>query len=121
MIKKILPLLIIIVAIAIAVMLRMVRPEAEQNEPQQLVVAVDAITVRVQDAAITVSSQGTVEPRTSTNLVSEVSGQVVSVSPAFVAGGFFRKGDLLVKLDDQNYRAAVARAEATVAGAQSQL
>lgn len=121
MLKKVLPVLIIAAAIAVAAMLRLARPEAEQNEPQQLAVVVDAVTVRVEDAAITVASQGTVEPRTRTNLVSEVSGQVVETSPAFVAGGFFRKGDVLVRLDDANYRAAVSRAEASVASARSAL
>lgn len=121
MFKKFLPLFIIIVAIGLAAMLRLVRPEAEQNDPQRLVVAVDAITVSIEDANITVTSQGTVEPRTRTNMVSEVSGQVVSVSPAFVAGGFFRKGEVLVQLDDLDYRAAVSRAEASVAAARSQL
>lgn len=121
MLKKLLPAVIILAALVIAVMLRQLRPEAEQNEPQQLAVVVDAITVTVQDAAIVVASQGTVEPRTRTNLVSEVSGQVVSVSPAFVAGGFFRKGDVLLQLDDLDYRAAVSRAEAAVAAARSQL
>ncbi len=121
MLKKLLPAVIIIAALVIAVMLRQLRPEAEQNEPQQLAVVVDAVTVVVQDAAIVVASQGTVEPRTRTNLVSEVSGQVVSVSPAFVAGGFFRKGDVLLQLDDLDYRAAVSRAEAAVAAARSQL
>ncbi len=121
MLKKLLPTVIIVAAIVIAAMLRMLRPEAEQNEPQQLAVVVDAVTVTVKDAAITVASQGTVEPRTRTNLVSEVSGQVVSVSPAFVAGGFFRKGDILLQLDDLDYRAAVSRAEANVAAARSQL
>ena len=121
MLKKLLPAVIILAALVIAVMLRQLRPEAEQNEPQQLAVVVDAVTVTVQDAAIVVASQGTVEPRTRTNLVSEVSGQVVSVSPAFVAGGFFRKGDVLLQLDDLDYRAAVSRAEAAVAAARSQL
>ena len=121
MLKKVLPFVIIIAAVGVAVLLRFVRPEPEQNDPQQLVVVVDAMTVSVQDAYITVPSQGTVEPRTRTNLVSEVSGQVVEVSPAFVAGGFFREGDILVKLDDLNYRAAVSRAEASVASARSLL
>lgn len=117
MLKKILPFLIIFAAIGIAAMLRLVRPDAEQNDPQQLVVVVNAMTVSVQDAYISVSSQGTVAPRTRTNLVSEVSGQVIEVSPAFVAGGFFRQGDLLIRLDDQDYRAAVSRARASVASA----
>ena len=121
MLKKLLPFLIILTALGIAVVLRLARPDVEQNEPQQLAVVVDAITVNIQDAYITVASQGTVEPRTQTNLVSEVSGQVIKVSPSFVTGGFFNKGDLLIKLDDQNYRAAVSRAQASVATAKSQL
>lgn len=121
MLKKVLPFLIIVAALAVAAMLRLARPEPEQSDPQQLVVVVDAMTVAVQDAYITIPSQGTVEPRTRTNLVSEVSGQVVDVSPAFVAGGFFREGDVLLRLDDQNYRAAVSRAQASVASARSLL
>jgi RND family efflux transporter MFP subunit len=112
---------IIVASLGIAATLRMARPDAEQNEPLQLSVVVDAITVSVQDAYISVSSQGTVAPRTQTNLVSEVGGRVVEVSPSFVAGGFFNEGDVLIKLDDQNYLAAVSRAQASVASAKSQL
>ena len=121
MLKKLLPFLIILASIGVAIMLRAGRPDAEQNEPQQLSVVVDAITVNVQDAYISVSSQGTVAPRTQTNLVSEVAGRVVEVSPSFVTGGFFNEGDVLIKLDDQNYRAAVSRAQASVASAKSLL
>jgi RND family efflux transporter MFP subunit len=121
MLKKLLPFLIILASIGVAIMLRAGRPDAEQNEPQQLSVVVDAMTVNIQDAYISVSSQGTVAPRTQTNLVSEVAGRVVEVSPSFVAGGFFNEGDVLIKLDDQNYRAAVSRAQASVAAAKSLL
>ncbi len=121
MLKKLLPFVIIAASLVVAVTLSMTRPDAEQNEPLQLSVVVDAITVSAQDAYISVSSQGTVAPRTQTNLVSEVSGRVVEVSPAFVAGGFFNEGDVLIKLDDQNYLAAVSRAQASVASANSQL
>ncbi|MDG1852042.1 MAG: efflux transporter periplasmic adaptor subunit, partial [Gammaproteobacteria bacterium] len=121
MLKKLLPFLIILASMGVAIMLRAGRPDAEQNEPQQLSVVVDAMTVNVQDAYISVSSQGTVAPRTQTNLVSEVAGRVVEVSPSFVAGGFFNEGDVLIKLDDQNYRAAVSRAQASVAAAKSLL
>tara|TARA_B100001741_G_C16486042_1_gene567298 strand:+ start:71 stop:1066 length:996 start_codon:yes stop_codon:yes gene_type:complete len=54
-------------------------------------------------------------------MVSEVAGLITEVSPAFVAGGFFSKGDLLVRIDDRNYRAEVKRAEASVAAAQTKI
>lgn len=53
--------------------------------------------------------------------MSEVTGIITDSSPAFVVGGYFKKGDLLVKIDDRNYIAEVKRAEAAVASAKTQL
>ncbi|MDG2091437.1 MAG: efflux RND transporter periplasmic adaptor subunit [Gammaproteobacteria bacterium] len=97
------------------------REQPAQEELTEASILVEVMQPQVEDAYITVSSQGTVEPRTRTNFVSEVSGRVIEVSPAFVAGGFFRNGDVLLKLDDQNYRAAVSRDAASVATANSLL
>ena len=66
-----------------------------------------------------VTSRGTVSPRTETTLVSEVSGQIVAVSPAFVSGGFFKKGDVLIRMDPRIYEANLKRARAEVAKART--
>ena len=122
MLKKFaIPALIVLLAVAISIGMGKMRQQPEQSEPSEATLLVETITVAPVNTRITVVSQGTVEPRTRTSLVSEVSGQVVEVSSAFVAGGFFRKGDLLLRLDDQNYRAALTRAEAGVATARSAL
>ena len=68
-----------------------------------------------------VRSQGSVSPRTQTTLVAEAQGQIIDVSPAFVSGGFFRKGDVLIRIDPRNYEANVKRARANVARAVTQL
>ncbi|MEM7363944.1 MAG: efflux RND transporter periplasmic adaptor subunit [Pseudomonadota bacterium] len=95
------------------------RPNFTPPEPPAVVVSVNEAT----QAPVTfmVGSQGTVSARTRTTLVSEVSGQIVEVSPAFVSGGFFRKGDVLVRIDPRNYQTAVKRAQADVARAQTQV
>ena len=122
MLKKfIFPLLIIAGAIGVTLTMVRMRSEPEQSAISEPVILVETLTVAPQNTYISVLSQGTVEARTRTTLVSEVSGQVIEVSPAFVSGGFFRKGELLLKLDDQNYRAAVSRQEAAVATAESAL
>jgi RND family efflux transporter MFP subunit len=122
MLKKfVIPALILVAAVVLTIGMSKLRRSPEQSEPVEATLLVETITVSPVDTNITVVSQGTVEPRTRTNLVSEVAGQVIEVSPAFVAGGFFRKDDVLVRLDDQNYRAAVSRAEASVAAARSAL
>lgn len=62
-----------------------------------------------------VRTQGTVTPRTETKLIPQVSGQITQLSDFFYAGGFFEKGDLLLKLEDSDYQAAYARAVADLA------
>jgi len=61
---------------------------------------------------VIVRAQGTVEPRTASELVAEVSGRVTWVSPALAAGGFFEEGDLLLEIDGADYDNAVRQARA---------
>ncbi len=61
-----------------------------------------------------VTSQGTVRPLTETILSAEVSGQIVSVSPKFIAGGVFESGEELMRIDQTNYRGALEQAKATL-------
>ena len=70
---------------------------------------------------MTVQSQGTVTPRTQTIIAPEVSGRVISVSPAVTAGGFFRKGDVLITLDPVDFHLAVTQAKLEVARAKLRL
>ena len=82
---------------------------------------VDVVEAKRNPVNFSVESQGSVAPRTQTTLVAEASGQIVEVSPAFVSGGFFRKDDVLVRIDPRNYESAVKRARAAVARAETQL
>jgi RND family efflux transporter MFP subunit len=50
-----------------------------------------------------------------------VSGQILEVSTTFVSGGFFKAGDVLVRIDDRNYQAELKRAEASVAASRTVL
>ena len=115
------PLAIVAVAVVLAAGIIASRPEAEQAVQQRRALLVDTVSVAKQDIKVTVKAQGVVTPRTETTLVSEVSGKVMEVAPAFLAGGFFRKGDLLLKIDDRNYRSQLKRAESAVARARSEL
>lgn len=119
--KVLLPALIIVAAMVLTALLLQMREEPEQSDPTEAVVLVETMTVSPTDAQISVLSQGTVEARTRTSLVSEVGGRVMEVAPTFVAGGFFRKDDVLLRLDDSNYRAAQSRSEAALATARSAL
>lgn len=94
-------------------------PEKQGEDPQARLVSTRMVAPT--DTRVTVSSQGTVTPRTETSLVSEVSGVVQEVSNDFVAGGFFEKGDTLLQVDPSDYEAALKRAEAELAAARATL
>lgn len=92
-------------------------PQTIDKKPPTMLV--DVMRAHSTSAKITVTAQGSVTPRTETILISEVSGLITEVSSAFVAGGFFNKGDVLVRIDDRNYRAEVKRAQASVRAAET--
>lgn len=77
--------------------------------------------IKLQDFRLIVRSQGTISPRTESELFSQVSGQVIQVSPQFAAGGFFEKGETLVKVDPRDYEFALSRLKAEVAQAMLRL
>lgn len=113
----ILPPALVIAGVIGAVLLVKLKPE-----PPQRPRALNAPLVRVEQVdvgpyEIRIMSQGSVAPRTETNLVAEVAGRVMRVSPEFAAGGAFARGDVLLWIDDRDYEIAVVRADAQVAQA----
>ena len=117
--KIILPIIIIAISTAAAVWMFMQKEPPQTIDKKPPTMFVDVIQVNATNEKITVTAQGSVTPRTQTTLISEVSGLITDVSPAFVAGGFFSKGDVLVRIDDRNYRAEVKRAQAAVRAAET--
>ena len=67
---------------------------------------------------ISVFTQGEVRPKTEIDLIPQVSGRIVGISESFAEGAEFSPGETLIKIDYTNYKLAVIRAEARVAGAQ---
>ena len=110
----------VLVGIIILVMLLgKLKPEPPKKDAALRLPVVEVEEVALRDVQLEVQSQGTVQSHTSTTLSAEVSGKIVDVSPAFVEGGFFRQGDVLVTIDPSDYEVAVKRAEASLAGAEA--
>ncbi len=119
--KIVLPVLFLVVAVLLAWGMVAARPEAKFNPPPPPALLVEVGTIERQPVVHRIESQGTVAPRTQTTLVAEAAGTIIDVSPVFVSGGFFRKGDVLVRIDPRNYASAVKRARANVARAETEL
>lgn len=93
--------------------------------PEQVPAKETATTIRVTDVVKTgirlqVHSQGSVTPEVESELIPEVSGRVEWISPKLATGGFFKKDDVLLRIDDRDYRSAVARNQANVERARAE-
>ncbi len=119
--KILLPLLLVLGAAAITGVLITNRPEVAQESTAPAPLLVSSIIAKREAVTFMVDSQGEVKPRTETTLMSEVSGQIQAVSPAFVSGGYFKAGDVLLRIDPRNYETQVKRAHANVARARTQI
>ena len=97
------------------------RPQVERVAAPPPTLLVDVAVAQRKPVTFVVRSQGVVTPRTRTTLVSEVAGQIVEVAPAFVSGGFFKEGDVLVQIDPRNYRTALKRARSEMAKARTKV
>jgi RND family efflux transporter MFP subunit len=97
------------------------KPEMEQRKPLAPVPMVRTLQVKSRPQRIHITGEGTVRPLKEIDLVPEVGGKVVYISPSLVNGGVFRKGDPLLRIDPVDYRLAVTLARAKVKDSESRL
>ena len=93
------------------------KPQQEMTEVQPTLIRVEGITLKTTSHSVRVRSQGMVQARTSSTLLPEVTGRIVEVSPAFNEGGFFEKGQMLLKLDPTDYETAIITTQAELSRA----
>lgn len=118
--KLLLPVAVLAVGVLGFVVLVETAPEVPVTAPERpapLVRVIDAVPASVR---LRVTTHGTVMPRTESELVPEVSGPIVETSPAFVSGGFFEEGEVLLRIDPRDYQVALERARANLARRESE-
>tara|TARA_Y100000780_G_scaffold69473_1_gene62271 strand:- start:3409 stop:4506 length:1098 start_codon:yes stop_codon:yes gene_type:complete len=93
----------------------------EEKPPQDMRPLVAAQPVHLDAITLDVKSYGIVQPKDRTELIAQVSGQVISVAGQFVEGAFVKQGDILARIDPNDYEADLIEAEAGLAQASSAL
>jgi RND family efflux transporter MFP subunit len=122
MIKRFLfPLAIVFAGLGFAGLIISTGPKLEQKPPISNAPLVRTWVADVQTVQMSSVTHGSVLPRTESELIPEVSGRVVDISPVMVSGGFFKKDDLLLKVDPLDYEVALEQARASLASARSEL
>ena len=119
--RVVLPLAVLGVAVVAAAVLVSTRPPVATQAPTIEPPGVRVHQVTLEEVPLTVTSQGTVRPRTESQLVSEIAGRVIWVAPSFAEGGFFEANDVLVRIDTFDYEQAIVSARSQLAQARLML
>ena len=119
--QVLLPLVVLAGAAGAAYVMYLNRPPVETQAPVVEPPGVRVQRVSYETTTLSISSQGTVQPRTSSQLVPEISGPVVEVARSFAVGGFFEAGDVLLRIDPYDYQQAVIAGQAQLAQAELRL
>ena len=120
-IKAIITIAVLLAAVAAAAGIIMSRPMPEQLTVSETTSAIRAMTVVKESLRLKIRSEGTVTPKTQTNVIPEIKGRVTWISPNLVVGGYFQAGDLLVTIDAADYEARTGLAQAQLLRAEAEL
>ena len=119
--KILLPILILLIGFGAMRFLVLARPAPQKEVRENPGLLAEVVRVRVGDRTVKVSGTGTVQPRREAHITPQVSGRITRVDPNFVAGGMFKEGSLLFKIEAADYKLAVDRARAVLAQAEMEL
>jgi RND family efflux transporter MFP subunit len=113
--KTIITVLIIVITALILWAINTNPPKSQRGGGARTpLISVQVQTLALKKHQVMVESFGIVKPRVQSLLISQSSGQITYISENFSEGGFFKKGELLLKLDDRDHRASVKSAQANV-------
>ncbi|HYM82425.1 MAG TPA: efflux RND transporter periplasmic adaptor subunit, partial [Candidatus Limnocylindria bacterium] len=102
-----------VVVVAVLVGLNVARQSRGKEESVQLA------RVRVEDVVARVRAPGKIEPRTQVKISADIMGKIVRL--AVKEGERVKRGQLLLQLDDAQYRATHQQARAALASARARL
>ena len=98
-----LPIVFLALGVLGAALVSVTRPEAQLRPAQVSAPLVRTIRVVPEAVQYEVRANGTVMPRTQSDLVPQVSGEVVWVSPSLASGGFFEAGEPLMRIEEKRF------------------
>jgi len=115
------PIAVLALAAGICYWLFWSEPEPRKFPQNEVAPKVEVNVLQPQSYQVWLNSQGTVQARTESTLVSQVRGNVIAVSSSFSAGGFFEEGEVLLQIDRRDYQVEVTISEGQLAQAQLRL
>lgn len=94
--------------------------EEEKRPPsKEKAIRTKVSDLRIEDYVVNVQTQGIVQSHNEITLSGQVSGQITALSPNFEVGKYFSKGEILIELDDRDYKSVLRAAQARQLSAKS--
>ena len=121
LLRRLSPFFILLLFVFGAALLMQTKGAPEQKAEEIPVPIVDVLQVTQQTVSLNLPSYGVVTPKYKTQLVTEVQGRLLTISPDFVAGGIVKKGEQLAQIEPSDYEADLIQADATLAQATAAL
>ena len=115
------PLGVGLAGLAIYALLQVTKPQPAPSIEAPRPVSVEVVPAIRAASRPTIVVYGEVRPAVRTQLVAQVGGKIMSIAPDFIEGGQFAPGEVLLTIEDTDYRAAVDERRARVAAAKVDL
>jgi RND family efflux transporter MFP subunit len=117
----ILPIIVLGIGIAGLVGLSALKKPPEEKPEVDTTPLVSVEVINYQPMNFDVNSYGVVNAKYMTEIVAQVSGEIIYLDPNFVKGGFVKKGEILAKVDPSDYQSSLLDAQANIASSQASL
>jgi RND family efflux transporter MFP subunit len=112
--KILLPIAILLATLLLVLVLFTSTTEIRFKPQEAQTPTVTSISLSGEDISIPIYSRAFIEPEFTIQIRSQVAGQVTAVSPGFLDGASFNKGDILVTIDDRLLRLEYSQAKAAL-------
>ncbi|MFP4128470.1 MAG: efflux RND transporter periplasmic adaptor subunit [Desulfonatronovibrio sp.] len=119
--KIIIPVVILILAGALTMFMVKQRSAPQRVQEKEQHVLVRVLEAEFENRNSVISSTGTVREVREAEISAEVSGRIEYVSEQLLPGKVLDKGEVIVRVDDRDYRFAIQNARAEVARAELEL
>lgn len=113
--RIVLPVIIIVLGVAAARYLYDTRPKAKRGRPPLQPPFVEVQTVEKGTYPVHLNTMGTVIPARQTALKARVSGFVETHSDKLMPGGRFKEGEIMIRLEQADFKLALDRKKAALA------
>ena len=113
--------ILFIVIIAVTIIVVKTGPRPQRKPPQESVQKVTAIKAVEIPFCPVIHGFGEAMPDKTWSAITQISGKIIEINPNLQNGKFLKKGDLIAKIDETEYRLAIDKAKADSAKIQADM